>query len=440
MKKLLYLLMISLLIISYSCEEDDHVDPTFIVQVELDYPDDEATASDVTVTLTNKTDDTKFEAKTNENGIAEFEVIAGIYEAAVSEKRSSDYFTYLYTGLKSITVTNDWNNENTVKIELSKSKATQIIVKELFVGGTPKDDGSGYFGYDKYVVLYNNSEFQADISDVTLAMVMPFNSSGSNNYYDGSTLLYESEGWIPAAQAVWHFNTQVVVEPYEQIVVAFNNAIDNTVTHSQSINFANSEYYCTYDIEDFSHALTYVSPSSAIPTSNYLSALKYGVGTGWALSNSSPGFFIFSAQDVALESFVNDASTTYDIYGSGMLLDKKVPVEWIIDGVEIFRNGYDNQKRFTAGVDAGSVLMTNKLGYSIYRNVDKDATEAIEGNASKLVYSYSGGTEGIDGGSTDPSGIDAEASIANGAIIIYKDSNNSSDDFHQREQASLRSI
>ncbi len=31
-------------------------------------------------------------------------------------------------------------------------------------------------------------------------------------------------------------------------------------------------------------------------------------------------------------------------------------------------------------------------------------------------------------GSTDPSGIDAEASIANGAVIIYKDTNNSGND------------
>ena len=41
-------------------------------------------------------------------------------------------------------------------------------------------------------------------------------------------------------------------------------------------------------------------------------------------------------------------------------------------------------------------------------------------------------------GSTDPSGIDAEASLKNGARIIYQDTNNSTNDFHQRKQASLR--
>ena len=40
--------------------------------------------------------------------------------------------------------------------------------------------------------------------------------------------------------------------------------------------------------------------------------------------------------------------------------------------------------------------------------------------------------------STDLSGIDAEASIANGAHIIYMDTNNSMNDFHQRKVASLK--
>ena len=41
-------------------------------------------------------------------------------------------------------------------------------------------------------------------------------------------------------------------------------------------------------------------------------------------------------------------------------------------------------------------------------------------------------------GSTDPSGIDAEASIANGAHIIYSDTNDSFIDFHQKKVASLK--
>ena len=82
--------------------------------------------------------------------------------------------------------------------------------------------------------------------------------------------------------------------------------------------------------------------------------------------------------------------------------------------------------------------------FSYYRNVDKSATEALEENQGKLVYNYHYGTFDVfnagntDRGSTDPSGIDAEASIKNGAHIIYLDTDNSTNDFHQRSQASLK--
>lgn len=91
-------------------------------------------------------------------------------------------------------------------------------------------------------------------------------------------------------------------------------------------------------------------------------------------------------------------------------------------------------------MDAGYVYHRNQQGYTLYRNVDQASTEALPENEGKLVYGYSGGTTDIEPscGTTDPSGIDAEASIANGAHIIYQDTNNSSNDFHLRAKASLR--
>jgi hypothetical protein len=72
-------------------------------------------------------------------------------------------------------------------------------------------------------------------------------------------------------------------------------------------------------------------------------------------------------------------------------------------------------------------LLTNQHGHTLYRNVDKAATETLPENEGKLVYGYI----------SDPSGIDAEASFKNGAHIIYMDTNNSSNDFHERLSCSL---
>ena len=114
----------------------------------------------------------------------------------------------------------------------------------------------------------------------------------------------------------------------------------------------------------------------------------------------------------------------------------KVPNEWIIDGIEVFDKSRvnDSKKRLTPDIDGGYVTLTNKLGHVLYRNVDKEATEALAENAGKLVYNYSLGVDE----STDPSGIDAEASIKNGARIVYLDTNNSTADFHERQKCSLR--
>jgi hypothetical protein len=100
----------------------------------------------------------------------------------------------------------------------------------------------------------------------------------------------------------------------------------------------------------------------------------------------------------------------------------------------VYAKGSTSAKRLTAPVDAGYIAFTNYQGYTLYRNVDKEATEAIPGNAGKLVYNYNLATEDT----TDPSGIDAEASIKAGARIIYQDTNNSTNDFHVRSRASLR--
>ena len=156
------------------------------------------------------------------------------------------------------------------------------------------------------------------------------------------------------------------------------------------------------------------------------------------LSNNSPAFFVFSTEGRTPSDFSQDPGVLQEVNAAAT--DAMVPVDWVIDGIEVFRATYDadNQKRLLPAVDAGNVTFTAQLGYSLYRNVDKEATEALPENEGLLVYNYSGGTESEAEGSTDPSGIDAEASIANGARIIYKDTNNSSNDFHQRRTASLR--
>ena len=127
------------------------------------------------------------------------------------------------------------------------------MIKELYIGGCQKDDLSGAFFYDRYVILYNNSDENVELQNLCLGMVLPYNSNATNNDYQNGVLFYEAEGWIPAGQGFFYFKNEKTLAPGEQVVVAFNNANDNTQTYSNSVDLSNSEYYVTYEPEVFTN-------------------------------------------------------------------------------------------------------------------------------------------------------------------------------------------
>lgn len=326
---------------------------------------------------------------------------------------------------------------------LPDQNVDQIIIKEIYNGGCPMDEGTDMFHMDKCIILYNNCPQQAVVNNLCFGMATPYNAeSPSINtiYGEDGRLVYESEGFTPAQNAIWYYPHSLVIEPYSQVVINVHGAIDNTQTYSQSVNYANKDYYCMYDPESgYNNTKYYPTPADVIPTSHYLKTVKYGQGNAWPLSTTAPALFIFQPQNMDPVTFANNADNLW--YAPSMAQTPvyacvKVPNEWIIDAVEVFNAAKkeDSKKRLTADLDVSYVYLTNKLGHSLYRNVDKEMTESLAENNGNLVYGYALGVDG----STDASGINAEASIRNGAHIIYQDNNNSSEDFHERQKCSLR--
>ncbi|MGM9742433.1 MAG: DUF4876 domain-containing protein [Candidatus Cryptobacteroides sp.] len=437
MKRNLIMLLAAAVIMAVSCEKNDGP-KTAEVSICLQKDGAALAVEGLTVSLRDIGGTASYEAATDAAGVALFVLPSGNYEASVSSKIVEDGNVKNFNGVNS-SISVIAGTPVSFNLAVVESDASQVIIKELYVGGCPKDDGSGAYQVDNYVILYNNSDVEADASDVCFAFATPMNSYATNKYVTDGVLMYESQGWLPAGFAIWWFQkgTSVKIAPYSQIVISIFGAIDHTATYSQSVDLSNADY-AMYDIESgFKNANNYPAPSESIPQSNYLKTYLYGMGNAWPISKIAPAFYIF--RDANCEAFAKDA-TNYDYTESQTLPVAKVAQDKVIDAVEVFAIGKEdsNIKRFPAKIDAGYVMFSTKLGYTLYRNVDKEATEAIEGNADKLVYNYAGGTEITNGQSTDPSGIDAEASIAKGAKIIYLDTNNSTKDFHQRAKASLR--
>lgn len=455
MKKFFYFLMLTSLSLLCACSDDNNIIngeenggndyTTYVVTIQIQNSENKPLDSfeGIKAQLYDSKE-TVYEANANAKGEASFNVPAGIYRATASHivKDVNDFSTIYNWSASSIIVTNKWSESTITEVKLTESKAGNLIIKELYIGGCPKDDGSGYFQMDKYVILYNNSDEQMELDNLCLGMVQPYNANASNKDYVDGKLIYENEDWIPAGTAIWYYPGTLVVEPRKDVVIALNNATINTNTYSQSVDFNSPDYYCTYDINAYNNETYYPAPDATIPKTHYWSAVHYGKGSAWSLSNSSPAFFIFQTKGVSPLDFANNQENT-NYYGgttNDVNTRKKIPTEWILDAIEVFTTSSDkNQKRLTSKVDAGQTYLTNKQGYSSYRNVDKRATEAIKENEGKLVFNYDKGFLIDNKMSTDPSGIDAEASIKNGAIIVYQDTNDSTKDFHQRKEASLRS-
>ena len=379
---------------------------------------------------------TSYEAATDDNGAAAFKVPAGSYSASATYKTAEDGKRVAFNGSNSsITV----SEAATFQVSLNKVVSQQVIIKELYSFGCGKND-TGNYSDDAYVILYNNSDIEADASDIVFSLILPANGNAANKYIKDGALMYESLGWVPAYSAIWWFTSEVKIPAYSQIVVAIFGAIDHTQTVSASVDLSKPEYYWMSNTEIasvFKNAKYKVSDS--ISKDHYLNAYPISAGNAWVISNQSPAFYIGKMAQAEAEALSKDADN-YD--KTATLTVAKFPQDKVVDAVEVWSaaNIEKSNYRFPASINTGYVALTNNLGHTVYRNVDKEATEALPENAGKLVYNYSGGSydAATQKGSTDPSGIDAEASIANGAHIIYSDTNDSGKDFHERLVASLK--
>lgn len=436
MKKILSIFSIAaLLFAAASCNENK--EPKAVeITVQLTSDNAALAVEGIPVELVEASGAATYTENTDASGCAIFKVPAGSYSASVAYKTVADGEKLVYSG--SVNVVVDGAAAEPFMLALNKVTSPQIIIKELYCTGCPKNE-TGNYTDDAYIILYNNSDVEADASDIVISLVQPGNGHATNKYYVDDKLLYENENWILAYSAIWWFKEQVKIPAYSQIVIAIFGGIDHTQTVTASVDLSDPNYYwmSNTDISTTFKAAKY-SVSNNIPTSHYMTTYPVSAGTAWVLSNNSPALYIGKMDKAAAEALSKDTEN----YEKTSLTNAKFPKANVTDCVEVWSaaNIEKSKVRFSADLNSGHVDLTNNLGHSVYRNVDKEATEELAENAGKIVYNYAGGTfdAATNSGSTDPSGIDAEASIAAGAHIIYKDTNDSGKDFHERTKASIK--
>lgn len=355
---------------------------------------------------------TTFNATTDENGTARFTLPAGIYSAAVSKVTDDGYFRNIYNGSMSDIVIGRESTSVTMPVTVTSMQMTNpLVIKELYIGGCQKDDGSGIFAMDKCIIIYNQSADAVTLDNVGIGIVDPYNAEASSHLFlNNGVLDYADEDWLPAINGIWYFQDGQQIAPYSELVINLFGAIDNTIAYSNSINYANPDYYCTYDVEatssdggKYNNTKYYPSPSEVIPTAQYLKAVKYGQGNAWPVSQTSPAFILFKTEGLTPKAFGEDEGNI--IYPNGkqgniIYACLKMPREWVLDAVEVYNANKLStcKKRLTADMDNGYVTLYNGQGHSLVRKVEK----TVDGH------------------------------------IIYQDTNNSTNDFYETDKCSLR--
>ncbi len=443
MKKYLIMLLATVMAVA-ACNKEPKQVKTYDLAIRTELGGDDFQKAGLTIILIDANTGVSFEEQTDETGTATFKVPAGVYTANVQYKEKTEGSAYKYTiynGVNSSVVVAA-GEQNQAVLQLVTSQASAIVIKEFYGTGcsyTATDGSTKPYYHDRYVILYNNTAESVTLNNFGLAMLSPYNAHQDSKFKGADGVLsYENADWIPVGVGVWSYNSAYTIPAYSEVTIAITGAIDHTATYSTSVDLSNVDFVCYNPETSWNNTSYYPEPNAGIPSSHYLKASIFSGATAnaWPLSNTSPAFVLFQAEGREIAEWAADVTLNDDTQTA--IVSHHMPKSWVIDAIELYSTPKLDKsgKRLTADLDAGYVKILNNKGYSVYRNVDEDATVILEENEGKLVYNYSG-TIGEENGSTDPSNIDAEASIKNGAHIIYLDTNNSSKDLHQRAKATL---
>ena len=347
-------------------------------------------------------------ALTDDGGTATISLPDGLYLISASDRKGTSIFNGT---ADKVSISGD----SEITLPLERSEGGSIVIKEIYVGGCSMAPKEGTYQADKYVILHNNVDETVYLDSLCFGTVSPYNSTAVNPWTskdgDGNTVF---KPFVPIIQAVWQIagdGKTFPLGPGEDAVICINGAIDHTVNVPLSVNLNNPDYFVCYNNgpNNFPNTAYHPAPGDKIRKDHILSlVIKTGIANAYAVSISSPVIVVFRAKGTTIQKFVSpsgDSSRSDNVIqipGSTNDYVVAVPTEWIIDGVEVFDGrSTSNSKRLMPSVDAGFVYQTNIFkGHSLYRKTDKEASELV-------------------------------------GYEVLQDTNNSTNDFYERETQSL---
>ena len=403
MKKIIYIL--TTLFLTVSCLDMNSPDPyqatLNVLTVTADWPSEGLERSGAEVIVEDMNTDNRYSSVTDKDGVAVFTLPNGLYRINLSGKSEDMVFN---AAADKVVVS---GSDQVMTLSLAISKAGTIVVKEIYCGGCKRLPQEGNYQNDKYFILHNNDYEVQYLDGLCFGTLSPNNSNAANPWTSVDASGVSSlPDFLPVIQAVWKFpgdGYDFPLQPGEDAVVCLNGAIDHAAQFPLSVNLNKPDYFVCYNTTYFPNTAYHPAPGNLISTDRYIDVVvKTGKANAYTFSVNSPTLVLFRPEGTTIEEHVRLADSIIPVPGSHVDNVVKVPFEWVVDAVEVFNGASSsNAKRLVPSLDAGYVTLSDTyLGHTLMRKTDE-------------VQSAAAGYE------------------------VLTDTNNSLNDFYEREIQSL---
>lgn len=388
MKKIILFATISTLILASCHNNKPDLIEKISVSVQLNLPAGAIIPSSYNMQFIDLKTGHRQEVNFGSSGAATFNLIPGLYNAIIkAEASDEDNYTYLYSG----SLVNEFilQSGKHYSIDVSIAKASPLVFKEIFYCGNASSTGVTYF-HGQFYEIYNQSRGTVYVDGLCIGQFFTLLAEAVQP-------LWEIAGKYPGNQNDYVYGLtlhqvpgsgkEYPLEPGESIIIA-KWGRDHRGASDTSLDLSSAEF------EVYIPPSTVQTDEPAINTNIFfISALS--VPTNWLATVFGSAYAIFFPDEtVNPENFVLQQGTST----RGL----PIPLDLILDAVECVGTAASVQlKRFPAVLDAGAIHTNG----GIY--VNESIARKIE-------------------------------SIRDDGVIIFQDTNNSTDDFEVMSPPMIR--
>lgn len=362
MKKYILIFCISILCAFYGCMNED-IKSHSQLRVQLGFQSEFGTVNleNIDVVITNRVTGRKFSVKTNNSGLASFLVEGGIYNVSSTYNMSADS---VFNGNVEDVVIAEISNQGLVDMDMIYGKLSPLVFKEIYYTGKRTPANKSYYA-DQFHEVYNNSIEVQYLDGLCIGALQPSSSSASkwvDENGDVSPLL-------PINFMAWRIpgnGTDYPLQPGESIVIAqdgINHIEDPSGNPNSPVDMSGADWETYFDLSGKD------SDSPSVPNMQMMWANTTRM-FDWLHSTSGSAIILFKIPG-SWEDFVDNPDNLMTRPGSTSATKYlMIPKTYVIDAVECVKSELKNYKRLPNDLDAGYIYCSGTyVGESIRRKV-----------------------------------------------------------------------